>query len=74
MVHTPDTTHRFIKIREQCIENRICQNRTVCSNLYIPYTSDISKNLKNYERLENLHINQQKKESTQKLFHNKNEN
>ena len=39
----PDTTHRIIKIREQCIENRICQNITVCSNLYIPYTSYISK-------------------------------
>ena len=33
-----DATHRFIKISKQHIENRICQKRTVCSNLYQTYT------------------------------------
>ena len=38
-----DTTHRFIKISKQHLENRICQNRTVCSNLYQTYTSGTPK-------------------------------
>ena len=52
----PDTTHRFIKIREQCIENRICQNRPVCSNLYIPYRSDISKKSEIQEVVNNMYV------------------
>ena len=49
------------------------QNRPVCSNLYTSYTSGISKNLKHYVGVGKKHIYQQQKESTQKLFLNKNE-
>ena len=49
------------------------KNRLVCSNLYTSYTSGTPKHLKNYDGLGKRHINQHKKESTQKLFLNKNE-
>ena len=41
--------------------------------MYIPYTSGTSKNMNNYDCVGKRHINQQRKESTQKLFLNKNE-
>ena len=41
-----DTTHTFIKISKQHIENRICQNRTVCSNLQVSNTYVTQKILK----------------------------
>ena len=52
-----DTTHRFIKISKQDIENRICQKRTVCSNLKTLYTSVTPKILKNQDNKGNLYMN-----------------
>ena len=49
------------------------KNRPACGNLYTLYTSGILKILNNYDCLGKRHINQQQKESTQKLFLNKNE-
>ena len=49
--------HRAIKISTQHKENRICQNRTVCSNLDISNTSVTPKILKTWEDLRNLYIN-----------------
>ena len=48
--------HRAIKISTQHKENRICQNRTVCSNLTILNTSVTPKILKNLDGLRNLYI------------------
>ena len=42
--------------------------------MYTSYTSGTSKILKTYDSLKNLHSNQQKKESTQKLLQKQNEN
>ena len=56
-----DTTHRFMKISKQHNGNRICQNRTVCCNLYQTYTSGTPKILTNQENLRNLGKNQDKK-------------
>ena len=60
--------HRAIKISTQHKENRICQNRTVCSNLSLANTSVTQKILKNQEDQGNLFINLLQKESGQKHF------
>ena len=49
--------HRAIKISTQCKENKICQNRTLCSNLTISNTSVPPKNLKIQGDQGNLYIN-----------------
>ena len=60
--------HRAIKISTQHKENRICQNRTVCSNLTLANTSGTPKLLpKSYDQ-GNLYINLLQKISEQKLF------
>ena len=64
--------HRAIKISTQQKENRIYQNRTVCSNLTISNTSVTPKNLKNQDDLSNLYINLLQKESGQKRLKNEN--
>ena len=57
--------HRAIKISTQYKENRICQNRTICSNLELLNTSRTPKILPDQG---NLYINLLKKESGQMLF------
>ena len=63
----PDTYHSFSKT-----SNQLNKNRPVCSNLYTSYTSGTSKHMKNYDGLGKNNINQQQKETNQKLFLNKN--
>ena len=54
--------HRSIKINAQHKENRICQNRIVCSNLTILNTSVTPKVLTKKYDLGNLYINLLQKE------------
>ena len=60
--------HRAIKISTQHKENRICHNRTVCSNLIFVNTSGTRKLLPNQDDQGNLYINLLQKELEQKLF------
>ena len=60
--------HRAIKISKQHKENRIYQNRKVCSNLTFSETSGTPKILKKQDDLRNLYINILQKESGQKHF------
>ena len=66
--------HRAIKISTQRKENKICQNRTVCSNLTISNNYVTPKVLKNQDGLRNLYINLLQKELSFQHALVKNEN